>query len=434
MADIAVSNTDRLVRLVNDILDLERMESGKVALHRASVPIARLVGDAVASVSGLADESGVELRPTVVDGVVWVDGDRMVQALANLLSNAVKFSPPLEVNVTDRGRGIPVDMQERIFDRFQQVDASDGRERGGSGLGLAIVESIAAQHGGTVSVTSTPGEGSTFTLSIPGDTAATARTAGSGATRAPPVVLVVEDDADLAEVLAASLARRGIEVVATSTQASTVTEAGRRRPDLIVLDVTLSQGDGYGVVEQLRRDRALASTPVLVYTVDDLDSHARRRLLLGPTEFLTKASVPISAVEEKVLALLGASPGNTTGRILLVDDDPDIQEVAILALERLGGYSVMVAGSGEDGLRMAKAHRPDVILLDVMMPGLDGPSTLTRLQADPATAAIPVVFLTAKAQTAERERLLGMQVAGIMSKPFDAMTLADEVGRLMGWR
>ncbi|MDQ4068498.1 MAG: response regulator [Actinomycetota bacterium] len=121
-------------------------------------------------------------------------------------------------------------------------------------------------------------------------------------------------------------------------------------------------------------------------------------------------------------------------RVLVVDDDPDIQEVAVLALDRLGHHSAIVAGSGEEGLRAARAHLPDVVLLDVMMPGMDGPSTLARLRQDEVTAGIPVVFLTAKTQAAERDRLAGMQVAGVLAKPFDPMTLADDLDRVMGWR
>ncbi len=330
MADIAVSNTDRLVRLVNDILDLERIESGEIELKRSFVTVARLLDDAVAAVAGSAERRGVELRRSEVGGLVWVDADRMVQAVANLLSNAVKFSEPgqdvdldasvdgdaLQVVVVDRGRGIPPSMQERIFDRFQQVDTSDARERAGTGLGLAIVRSIVDQHGGTVAVQSAPGRGSTFTITIPRDTAEPREDSG-----APP-------EQDL------------------------VARHGGRRPER---------------------------------------------------------------------------------RVLMIDDDPDIRDVAVLALEQLGGYKVVTAGSGQEGLQAAQEQAPDVILLDVMMPGMDGPSTLVRLREHPVTAGIPVVFLTAKAQAADRERFARMHVAGVLSKPFDPMTLAVELDRVMGW-
>jgi len=284
-------------------------------------------------------------------------------------------------------------------------------------------------------VAGAPGEGSTFTLTVPTSVDSEPGEASHAAVRDRPVVLLVEDDVDLAEVLTTSLARRGIEVARADGQSQAVVAAARLRPDLIVLDLTLAEGDGYGVVEELRRDRLLSSTPVLVYTVRDLDAHERRRLLLGPTQYLTKSGSHPVEIERTVLALLGREDAPAAPRrILMVDDDPSLQEVAVLALERLGNHSVVLAGSGEEGLAAARQHRPDVILLDVMMPGLDGPSTLVRLREDPATSAIPVVFLTAKTQAAERERLAAMHVAGILSKPFDPVTLAADLDRIMGWR
>lgn len=314
VAGIALANTDRLVRVVDDIVDAGRIESGQIEIHRASVAVAEVLDEAVAAVAGEAALGHVGIRVSGVDRQVWVDAGRIVQALANVLSNAVTFSPAgatvdlaasvtgdvLALRVTDHGPGIPTGMEKRIFERFAQVDASDRRERGGSGLGLAIAKGIVEQHGGTVSVQSAPGRGSTFTLSVP---------------------------------------------------CGVVVGAGARG----------------------------------------------------------------------------------SRRVLMVDDDPSLQEVAVLALERVGGYSVIPARSGEEAVALAREHRPEGILLDVMMPGLDGPSTLALLRADPATASIPVVFLTAKTQAAERERLAALAVAGILSKPFNPMTLAAELGRLMGW-
>ncbi len=329
MAEIAVSDTDRLVRMVNEMLDLERMKSGRVELRRGEVAVTRLVHDAAAAVEGMAEEAGVAVRVTATTASVRVDGDRMVQAVANLLSNAIKFSAPgqtvdvtagrdggwLQVEVVDRGRGIPADMRERIFHRFQQVDASDARERGGTGLGLAIVRTIAEQHGGTVTVESTPGQGSVFTIRVP----------------------VPESEADMGQAT------------------------------------------------------AVASDP-------------------------------------------GAEIGAPAGRrVLVIDDDADIREVALLALETVGGLAVRVAASGAEGIRLAVADPPDAILLDVMMPEMDGPTTLARLRDHPVTTSVPVLFLTAKAQASEREQLQALGVAGTIAKPFDPMTVAADVSQRLGW-
>jgi PAS domain S-box-containing protein len=446
MAEVAVSSTDRLVRLVNDLLDLERIESGKVQLTLRPVAVDQLLRDAASAVEGMAVQAGVEVRLQPVDGAVDVDADQMLQAIANLLSNAIKFSQPgqtvdvvaerhldsLSVRVVDRGRGIPAAMQERIFEPFQQVDTSDARERGGTGLGLPIVRSIVGRHGGDVSLESTPGVGSTFTLTVPTQPE---RDTPRGEDRARPVVLVVEDDADLAEVLAVSLRRRGVDVVKALTERSAVALAERLSPDLIVLDVALTGGDGYGVVDTLRRSPAHARTPVLVYTAHNLDESQRARLRLGPTEFLLKSGAGGERLEEKVLTLVGLGAGGDQQgrRLLLIDDDLDIGDVARLALEQLGPYTVRTAGSGEEGLRLALEQRPDAILLDVMMPGLDGPATLAMMRAEESLAGVPVLFLTAKAQASERERLERLPVSGMIAKPFDPLTLAADVGRLLGW-
>jgi PAS domain S-box-containing protein len=445
MAEVAVSSTDRLVRLVNDLLDLERIESGKVQLTLRPVLVDKLLRDAAASVEGMAERAGVAVRLRPVEGVVTVDADQMLQAVANLLSNAIKFSSAgqavdvvaerhlasLIIRVVDRGRGIPPAMQERIFQPFQQVDSSDAREHGGTGLGLPIVSSIVARHGGEVSVESAPGVGSTFTITVPD---MTDRQAVAGEDRPRPVVLVVEDDADLAEVLVVSLRRRGVDVVKALTEHSAVALAERLGPDLIVLDVALNEGDGYGVVKALRGRPAHARTPVLVYTAHSLDDDQRARLQLGPTEFLLKSGAGGAPIEEKVLSLVGLGAGEPEGRrLLVVDDDPDIGDVARLALEQLGPYTVVTATSGVEALRLGRQQRPDAILLDVMMPELDGPATLARLRADDVLAGVPVLFLTAKAQASERERLERLPVSGMIAKPFDPLTLAADVGRLLGW-
>ena len=181
MLRIALSNTERLVRLVNDILDLERIESGAEVLDLRPHPVDGLVEEAVANVAGAADGARVQIDRAPVGGSVVADRDRAVQALTNLLANAVKFSEPgatvrvagsavdglVRLDVVDQGRGIPPDKLETIFGRFQQVDSSDGRDRGGTGLGLAIVKSIADRHGGSVAVASELDRGSTFSLSLP---------------------------------------------------------------------------------------------------------------------------------------------------------------------------------------------------------------------------------------------------------------------------
>jgi signal transduction histidine kinase len=181
MADIALTSTGRLVRLVDDILDLERLVGGQVVLERRQHALADLARTSLAALQGLAGAKGVELRLDVDDSQLWCDGDRVVQVLVNLLGNAVKFSPAgavvdlrggnhegqVVLEVEDRGRGIPADQLERVFERFAQVDASDSRDHGGSGLGLAIARNVVGAHDGVISAQSELGKGTTFSVVLP---------------------------------------------------------------------------------------------------------------------------------------------------------------------------------------------------------------------------------------------------------------------------
>jgi signal transduction histidine kinase/CheY-like chemotaxis protein len=317
MLAIATSNTDRLVRLINDILDLERIEAGHEALDIHPVPVAALLADAASAVQGAADAAGVRLDVRPVDLLVDGDADRLVQALTNLLGNAVKFSDrgaevvieaeprgaQVVLRVCDRGRGIPKEQLESVFERFHQVDASDAREKGGTGLGLAIVRSIAERHGGRVEVESVVGEGSCFSIVLPlsGRAPVTRRadvTADAG------VVMLVEDDADLRKVVAALLARHGIDVATAETADEAIARCRQALPDVLILDVRLAEGDGYDVVQALRQDDRLRSLPTIVYTVVDLTPEQRDRLRLGETIFVAKGQRADEALEHEVLELL----------------------------------------------------------------------------------------------------------------------------------
>ena len=292
LVQIAVGNTDRLVRLVNDILDLERIESGKVDLSLVLQPLQPLLEQTRDAVVGEGGGVQVVLDAGGLDAAT--DADLLVQALTNLLANAVKFSPPgsvvqvtargvggeVHVAVRDSGRGIPADRLARVFERFEQVDASDARDKGGTGLGLAITRSIATALGGRVLVASEVGVGSTFTLALPRGL--------DGDEQSGRWVVLVEDDVDLSEVLAAGLAGQGFDVAVARTEEEAVALVRRLRPVVLLLDVELARGSGYGVAAQLRGDPALARTRVVVATVHDLDEARRQRLRLGETRYVCK--------------------------------------------------------------------------------------------------------------------------------------------------
>jgi PAS domain S-box-containing protein len=330
LVQIALDNTERLVRLVNDILDLERIEAGRADLHPRVQPLAPMLDAARDAVAGSAAGVGVTVTCAAPPVLVDADSDFLVRAFTNLLGNAVKFSPAgatvtitaevtgdqVAVAVTDRGRGIPPDRVDRVFERFEQVDASDAREKGGTGLGLAITRSIVERHGGRIEVASTLGEGSVFTVTLPVAPGVPARAGTGGDDR--PAVVIVEDDDDLVEVLTAALGGHPVDVASARGVDEAVALVHRLRPALVVLDIQLADGDGYEVARRLRKDPETASVPLVVATVHELDDAKRARLALGPTTVVAKGTTGsdivgtvLSAVRRHVLEPSGPSERET---------------------------------------------------------------------------------------------------------------------------
>ena len=312
MVDIAVENTDRLIRLINDILDIERIESGTVVLHKERCDVAALVAEALRVVMPLADAATVDLGLAKVEGVVWADADRIVQTLTNLLSNAVKFSPvggvvtlsasrdggDILFRVVDEGRGIPTDQLESIFQRFQQVDASDSRQKGGTGLGLAICRSLVEQHGGRIWAESEPGQGATFSFTLPAlDTSAADSPDADG-----PLVLVCDDDPSLLEVGRVLLTTHGYRVTTARSGAEAVAKAAAEHPAVIVLDLFMPTMDGWHTVEALKASPDTAAIPVLVLSVLDPDDGAglADRVEKWLTKPIEDGDALIGAVEQLV--------------------------------------------------------------------------------------------------------------------------------------
>lgn len=325
MLQIAVDSTDRLVRLINDILDIERIESGRVKMEKEYCQIDDLLNESVNVVQTLADKAEVILSIESLPIQIWADPDRIVQTLTNLLSNAVKFSSPgnrvwltvqqqidrVLFTVSDQGRGIPTDKLDSIFERFQQVDSSDSRNHEGTGLGLAICRSIVQQHDGQIWAESVLGKGSTFFFSLPmqkvnqsPDDPLLQALHQAAKPAAQLRTLIVEDDADLAQVLITLFEQHGLEIYHATSGRDAIRLSQQINPDLLILDLVLPEGDGFTVVEWLRQHDRLRDTPLVVYSAKDLDGSERDRLRLGQTEFLGKGQVSIQEVEQRVMALL----------------------------------------------------------------------------------------------------------------------------------
>lgn len=297
---IAERNSVRLVALINDILDLERLQFGRLEMRFEPLPAAGLLARALEAVRPLAQAEDVHLEVTAAEGEAQCDGDRIVQVLVNLLSNAIKFSPHggrvqlsatpvgnwIELRVSDQGRGIPSAWHQAIFERFRQVHVSDTRQKGGTGLGLAISKAIVEQHAGAIGVESEEGRGSSFWVRLPA-AASRAHRAPNDSSWSQHEVLVVEDDEALRQVLVRQL-EAGARVRSAGTGEEALSLARECPPDLIILDVGLPGADGFAVVRALRQETGLADTALLVYTGRDLSREERERLRLGPTRVLTK--------------------------------------------------------------------------------------------------------------------------------------------------
>jgi PAS domain S-box-containing protein len=316
LISIASNNVDRLVRLINDILDVEKIQSGQMPFDRAPSDLRGLVQKSVEGVLGYADQMRVSVAVTPgVSCMVEADGDRLVQVMTNLLSNAAKFSPAggvVEVDITstdhmarvavrDHGPGVPDGFKDRIFSKFAQADSSDTRQKGGTGLGLAIAREIVERHGGRLHFTSTAGEGATFYVDLP--------LAGASLERAPvqpvmtnvalgsgsrPLIIHVEDDPDVGAVVAAALANIA-EVVTVTSLAAARQALSQRAPDLIILDLGLPDGSGELLLPEL--DRGQRAVPVVLYSAQDVDRRIERKVAAALTKSRTSLDGLVATVQ-----------------------------------------------------------------------------------------------------------------------------------------
>ncbi len=377
MIGIAVTNTDRLVRLINEILDIERIESGRVEMSRRLCDSEDLMEHAAATMAAQAEAEGtwIEVEPCSVP--LWADPDRIMQTFMNLLSNAVKFSPrdapvlfraiqagsEIRFEVIDRGRGIPADQLESVFERFGQVDASDSREKGGTGLGLPIARGIVHQHGGRMWAESRPGTGTKMAFTLPA--VASSRSADDDEPRRPPCAR--DRGRRRSQQRARCIAqRRGDERLDRPGRDRGRETAWPSSPGPDRARPGIPDADGSELVRWMRGQPELVGVPLAVYTVRDLTELDREQLQLGPSLHATKSLVEPDEFVSRAMELVSereprARCGRAAGmtpRILIVDDEPDIREVARMSLEAVAGWQVLVAGDGREASEIARDRAP----------------------------------------------------------------------------
>jgi CheY-like chemotaxis protein len=410
MLEIAVNNTDRLVRLINDILDIERIESGKVIMAKETCDAANLMIQAADAIRVIAEKAEVTLSVSPVSARLWADPDRIIQTLTNLLGNAIKFSTAgstvwltahlgeqMLFQVKDQGRGIPADKLETIFERFGQIDASDSRKKGGTGLGLAICRSIVQQHEGRIWAESTLGEGSTFFFTLPvlrQDKPVVTAAASS------PLVLMCDDDPSIRAVVQTMLEQQGYRVLTVASGQEAVEQAIAKPPDVILLNLMMPGMNGWETMATLKEQLETRHIPIVL--LSGLLPNERESPQPDVVDWIVKPPdemLLFQALERAV------ARQDKQARVLIVEDDLDLARVLIAMFERYG-IETFHAQTGPEAIQLSQRIIPDLVVLDLVLPECNGCVVVDWLRYHNRLCQVPLVIYTAKdLNNSDRERL-----------------------------
>jgi len=421
-----------LLALINDILDLSKVEAGRLELNRESLPLQAILAEVLTSIRPAAAAKNIAVNSSIgPDLTVFADRMRSKQILVNLLSNAVKFTPEggkiwveaterrgrVTVAVSDTGLGIPLEEQESIFDAFRQVSATTKGVKEGTGLGLAITKRLVEEHGGRIWVESEPGKGARLSFTLLAGRSRTEESADEDTgTHAPqpvrdrPLILIVDDEAAARELLASWLEPEGYELITASSSPEALAKAAEHLPDAITLNMLMPGKGGWDTLYELKNTPATAAIPVIVVSIVD---EPKIGLALGAAEYLVKP-VDKDVLLETVRRHIG--PGSDgPAKILVVDDEAGTRELLKEMLES-DGYIPVLAASGAETLEALARIPVNAILLDLLMPGMDGFEVLLHLKEDPASRHIPVLVLTAKDLSEAEIEMLRRETIGLFRK------------------
>ena len=432
-----------LLGLINQVLDLSKIEAGKLELNLEKVEVPPLIEEVVGTTRPLAEQNRNHLSFECPRNLPPIEADamRLRQILLNLLSNACKFTKDgkvvlcvrasihagqdcIEFTVTDTGIGMTAEQMQHLFEEFSQADVTTARHYGGTGLGLAITQRLCRMMGGDVTVASEVSKGSTFTVRLPVAAAPLGAREDSDEPEAGlsdgESVLVIDDDPTARELIKEYLSEAGFVVITASGGREGLKRAKERHPLAITLDVMMPDIDGWTVLAALHGDPALADIPVVMVTIVD---ERRQGMALGAVGYLTK---PINK-EELVEVIRRYRVEARPTRILVVEDDPGQRERVRGWLEPQH-WQIEEAENGRVALGLLRQQTPDVIMLDLMMPEMDGFQLVAALQDDPHWRHIPVVVVTALDLSAEDRARLNSGIETVLLK--DSFNPADLVERL----
>jgi PAS domain S-box-containing protein len=431
MMEIAVSNTDRLIRLINDILDIERMQAGRVELNQRDTSPRQLVQQAIDVMQTMAEKEQVRIVcGAMPEGALWVDPDRMQQMLTNLLSNAIKFSPPsttvtvsgrsdgktFTFSVEDEGRGIPPEKLDSVFERFRQVDSSDSRDKGGSGLGLAICRSIAVAHGGRIWAERREPAGTRFQIALP--VRVTAQDSGPRDR----TILVCEEDRSKLPHLMEVLGRNDFRVITAETIEDIREQAARLRPDTILFDFLGPASLHREIIDSIRCAPETRGIPVVIAAAD------------GP--------MSIDQNAEKIVTLIAKSYGDSelldavaracdVPTVLIVEDDIDLAGIMMASLQQ-HGVKTIHAANGTEAIEACTRQTPDLLILDLILPQMDGFSVIEWLKRRSVLADVPLLVYSALEVGAAEQRRFRLGPTEFLTKGRTPVEdLGDHVVRLL---
>jgi PAS domain S-box-containing protein len=419
---IVSQNTTRLTELINDLLEIERLESGRIEFEFAELDLAEVLENVARSLHVNAEQKGLEFLTEIPSGLkVRGDRDRLTQVFLNLLSNAIKYTPAgtvelrahqeddaVVVEVRDTGIGLSESDLQKLFQKFFRSDNPYVRKVGGTGLGLSIAKAIVERHGGTITVTSQLGQGSTFTVRLP----ALARPER-------PLVLVIEDEVAIARLIAKYIEKMGYRAVTAYSAREGFDQAVRLKPDLITLDVLMPDLDGFALIQQLKAHPETAHIPVIFLSIVQ---DRQQGLRLGASAFLTK---PID--ERKFYETVQALLEPRGQPVLVVDDDRDYAQLLKRLLERQG-FSVELAHDGDDALRKILSKRYQLVILDKNLPKRSGLDVLQEMRNSRSLHRVPVIVISSSAhaeEAAHTAQILGAKK--FLSKKLAPQSIVEEI-------